>query len=147
MILRLLFDTSILVDVDRQREATLQVLEHVTDGDHALHVSTITVAEVLTGANLREDVDAATERAHRVLGQFQWDPLDGAVAEHTGKILAYLTSVGTPIGFPDVAIAATTLVTDADRLVTRNVEHLRRVPPIEERVRTPEELASELGMG
>lgn len=144
--MHLLFDTTVLVDVDRKREPTLRLLEHVSSGDHAMLASTVTVAEVFAGANLREDVQAAAERARRVLGQFEWVPLDGAVAERTGELLAYLTVEGEPVGFQDVAVAATHLVADADRLVTGNTDHFERLPPVADDVRTPGTLAEELDL-
>lgn len=138
------FDTTGIVDVDRQREPTIALLETLTAENHDLFVSTVTVAEVLTGANLHEDPEQAYAGARRILGQFQWIDLDGNVAEEIGRLMAYLYAEGEPIGFQDVAIAASHLSINGDVLVTSNEKHFSRLPSVEEDIRTPTMLLEEL---
>lgn len=138
------FDTTALVDIDRQHEATIALAETLARRDDTLLISTVTVAEILTGANLHADPKQAQANAHRILGQFQWIDLDGHVAEETGRLLAHLHAQGEPIGFQDVAIAATHLATGASVLVTSNKEHFERLPSLEDQIRSPKRLLEEL---
>lgn len=142
--MRVTFHTTGVVDVDRQREPTVELLETLVERGDSLFVSTVTVAEIMTGANLSEDVEEATLAARRVLGQFNWIDLDGEVAETAGGMLAYLHAAGRSIEFQDVVIGASHLAIDGDALVTSNEKHLKRLPELEADVRTPEELIDEV---
>lgn len=138
------FDTSGIVDVDRGKETTISLLERLVGRGDNLFVSTVTVAEILTGANLHADRQQAQASSRRVLGQFDWIDLDGPVAEEIGRMMAYLHAKGQSIEFQDVAIAASFVVFDADALVTGNEKHFRRLPDVESSVQTPDELLEEV---
>lgn len=132
--MKFFFDTSVLVDLERQREETIRLLEVCQTEGHELWISTITVSEILTGAYLRKDAEAAAERAKEALGQFQWKELDGEVASATGQIMAFLLAHGKRIEYQDTVIAASCLVETADRLVTENEAHFRVIPGLDQRV-------------
>lgn len=138
------FDTSGIVDVDRGRETTVELLETLAERGENLFVSTVTVAEILTGANLHDRSEQAQASSRRVLGQFEWIDLDGPVAEELGRLMALLYAKGEPIEFQDVAIAASFVTVGGDFLVTRNEKHFRRLPSIGDAVRAPGELLDEL---
>lgn len=140
-----LFDTSGIVDVDRGREETVSLLERLAGRGDNLLVSTVTVAEILTGANLHDEQEQAQTSARRVLGQFEWIDLDGSVAEELGRMMALLQARGGPIEFQDVAIAASFVSVGGDVLVTRNEKHFRGLPSIADAVRTPGVLLEEMG--
>lgn len=143
--MKLFFDTSVLVDVDRRRPATLDLLRRLTAGEDELWISTVTVSEILTGAYLRRDHDKAVVRAKEVLAQFQWKELDGGTAETTAQLVAYLRAAGLPIEFQDVVIAASALAVHADALLTENPDHFRRFPPLKEATHTADEFAEREG--
>lgn len=132
--MKLFFDTSVLVDLDRQREATVEALEAATTADTELWISTVTVSEILVGALLRKDHEKATLRAREVLGRFVWQDLDGAAAERTAALIAHLYSEGLAIEYQDTAIAGCALAAHADLLVTENREHFERLPPLKGKV-------------
>lgn len=138
--MRVTFDTTGIVEIDRRGEATIELLETLVERGDSLFVSTVTVAEIMTGANLSEDVEEATVSARRVLGQFNWIDLDGNIAETAGSMLAYLHASGEPIEFQDVVIGASHVTTGGDALVTSNKKHFTRLPELEEDVHTPGEL-------
>lgn len=142
--MRVVFDTTGVVNVDRQREPTVSLLEQIVDQGADLYVSTVTVAEILAGAKLTNDPQEASMAAKRVLGQFNWIDLDGGVADELGHLLAHIHQEGKPIEFQDVAIAASHRTVGADRLVTSNEDHFNRLPGIEEDVRSPKALLAEL---
>lgn len=137
--MRVFFDTSVLVDLDRQREETVLLLEELTRSDAELWISTVTVSEILTGAHLRRDAERSAVRAKAVLGQFSWKDLDGETAEKTGELLAHLFRAGKAIQYPDAAIAASAITTLADHLVTENKRHFTVFPPLAGRVRSARE--------
>ena len=141
--MRVLLDTSVIVDVDRGKKEVIDVCRKLTMEHEAL-ISTVTVSEILTGSYLRKDYRKAVAKAKKVLGQFSWINLDGAVAEKTAQLNAYLITEGQPIEYQDQAIAASCLVTRSDVLLTRNKEHFIRIPALKDKVLTPEELEQKL---
>jgi len=136
-------DTSIIVDVDRANKLVIEVCRKLTQEHHA-SISTVTASEILTGSYLRKDYVKALAKARRVLGQFSWVNLDGAVAEKIAQLNAYLIVEGQPIEYQDQAIAASCLTTGSDILLTNNREHFIRIPALKGRVLTPEELKERL---
>lgn len=143
--MKLFFDTSVLVDIDRQRESTIVALEEATKADTELWISTITVSEILVGALLRKDHAKATLRAREVLGRFVWQDLDADAAERTASLIAHLYAAGKPIEYQDCAIAGSALAAHADILVTENKEHFERFPPLVDKITTASALPKRLG--
>lgn len=94
-----------------------------------LHVSVITVGELLTWAFRRK---ASPRRLHNVetlLQGFTALPVTWAVAHTFGKIRAPLMDIGRPTGELDLLIAATALVNDLT-LVTHNQRDFADVPDL-----------------
>lgn len=141
--MKVLLDTSVIVDIDRGRRTVIETCRKLTR-EHDGLVSTVTVSEILTGSYLRKDYVKAAAKAKRILGQFTWIALDGAVAEKLAQLNAYLIAEGQPIEYQDNAIAASFLVTESDFLLTNNKEHFTRIPALRERVLTPTELRGRL---
>jgi len=65
--MRVLLDTSVIVDVDRGKKEVIDVCRKLTMGHEAL-ISTVTVSEILTGSYLRKDYMKAVAKAKKVLG-------------------------------------------------------------------------------
>ncbi len=123
--MKLLFDTSILVLIDRGANGVRETCKHWSK-DHTLSISTITVAEIYQGARL-EDKPDAEEHAESLLMQFHWHPIDGSVAQVTGEIQADLKQGGQRIRFQDAAIAATMKTRKQDYLITEDQQHFTSV--------------------
>lgn len=140
--MKLLFDTSILVEVDRHNEQTVKLLEKLAEQEE-LFISTITVAEILTGSNLRKDAPLALLKAKEILNQFIWIEVDGDVAETVAKLYSYLLleKKEKSIEYPDVLIAASLLSIRGEALITLNKKDFQLFPHIKEKVFTPEEFA------
>lgn len=145
--MRLFFDTSVIVDLERGRKETVSLLDSATRARAELWTSTIVVSEILTGAYLRRDADAAVLRAKHALGQFVWQEFDGEAAEKTGQLLAYLYAEGKPIQYQDAAIAASAIVAKADVLVTENRKHFTVFPRLAPRVLDAVEMRATLRKG
>jgi tRNA(fMet)-specific endonuclease VapC len=89
--------------------------------------TSITVGELIYGAQrvgreaLTARVDAVVRGAHTVL------PFDAVAARRFGELKAGLEGRGEPLAEPDLRIAAIALARGLT-LVSRNVQHFRRVP-------------------
>jgi len=60
-------DTSILVDIDRQKKETVELLKSCMKNNHELFISIATVAEILTGAHLQQDKKKSLQKAKNSL--------------------------------------------------------------------------------
>jgi len=142
--MKLLVDTSIIVKLDRKDKET-QVLLKKFSQVHQLFISTITVAEILTGSYLRDDFDIASRKAKSIMGRFSWIELDAMIAEKVGEINAFLISNGQKIELPDIIIAATFSKIQADYLLTFNKRHFERIGFLAKFTLTPQELDAQIG--
>jgi predicted nucleic acid-binding protein len=116
MTIRVVVDSSVLIDVLRNEPAAVKaLLEERTSGE--LHASEVTRLEVLAG--MRPHEEAATRRLLDVLS---WHPLDATIAEIAGDLGRRWLPQNRGIDASDLAIAATTQLLGA-RLLTRNVKH------------------------
>ncbi|MBK9216254.1 MAG: type II toxin-antitoxin system VapC family toxin [Chloracidobacterium sp.] len=93
---------------------------------HDLAISSITLAELRLGAELKE-----SSRIHRAIDQFiepiKVLPFDANAAAEFGRLNSLLRKRGTPIGDFDVLIAAHA-VSLRCTMVTNNVRHFSRIP-------------------
>ena len=137
--MKLAFDTSIIVDLDQGREETRELMKKLVEDDHGLFISSVVVAEVLAGAYRQ----GKTDEARKVLGQFQWIDMNGETADRSGEMMADLLERGERIEFQDMVIAASAEQIDADKLVTRNEKHFKRIE-LETETTNPEKLAKEI---
>lgn len=137
--MKIVLDTSIIVEVDRKNQEIIDIIKKLIFKEHTIIVSTITVSEILAGSYLRKDFKKALIEARRILGQFLWVDLDGSVAEKTAQYIAYLITEGKIIEYPDIAIAATFKAADADYLLTLNKPHFEILPDLKGKVYTPKE--------
>ena len=138
--MKIILDTSVIVEIDRKNEETISLIKKLIDEDANLAVSTITVSEILTGSYLTKNFKDSIMEAKRILGQFLWIDFDAEIAEKTAKYLAYLISKGKMIEYQDVAIAATFKIIDSDYLLTLNKQHFEQIPEIKGKIFTPKEL-------
>jgi len=136
--LKVLVDTSIIIDVDRGRQDVIELCKQLTSTNSA-YISTVSVSEILTGSYLRKDYEKAVKKAEKILGQFRWVDLNGEAAKLVAELNAYLIAKGHPIEYQDVAIAACALLENCDILLTENKEHFNRLPNLKNKVLTPKE--------
>ncbi len=127
-------DTSILVDIDRNKEDAIELMRKLTENEVEIYISVATVSEILTGSYLREDSGKALISAKIVLAQFDWIDFDGEVADKSAQIMAYLIQEGKIIEFQDIIIAASFIASDGDYLITNNLDHFQRIPKIKNNV-------------
>lgn len=137
--MRVLLDTSVIVEIDRLNKDVLALLKELTSKNVELVVSTVTISEILTGSYLSKRAKKAVLEAKKILSQFLWIDLDGEVAEKTGKLLAYLIIEGKMVEYQDVVIAATFFASHSDYLITLNKSHFLVFPKLKGKVFTPVE--------
>ncbi len=114
--MRVLVDTSILIDYLRGGQGAADVLERERAAG-ALHASEITRLEVLAGMRMTEE-----HQTRLLLSTLHWHPVDAEVAEKAGELGRTWLPTHRGIDGADLAIAATAVLLDA-RLITRNVRH------------------------
>lgn len=136
--LKILIDSTVLIDIERKNEETLELVESMTANNEQLIISVVTVTEILTGAYLRGRRENLSE-AKTLLAQFLSVPLTEEIADRTAQYLAFLLDKGSPIDFKDIAIAATFSVLKGDFLLTQNKKHFEVMPELGNAVRTVSE--------
>jgi predicted nucleic acid-binding protein len=124
----LILETTFLVDLERERlrggqgKATAFLERHRT---RRLCASVITLGEMAAGATARE-----RGAWDEMLANLRILPVDREVCWRYGRIFRHLKENGRLIGTNDLWIAATAVETGLP-VVTRNLEHFRRVPDLE----------------
>lgn len=106
----MLFDTAVLVAVERGRATLSSMLQ--TEDDPA--VAALTVAELLVGAKLGsgEHVTRRLRFIDEVLARFPVIPYDIAIVDGHAELVAFSRLAGSPRGAHDLIIAATARATD-----------------------------------
>ena len=137
--MKIFIDTSIVVDIERENEDTVNLIQHLIMTNHTVLMSAVVASEIFTGTYLRQDYKKATGKAKELFSCFQIIPLDMEIAETTGKISAYLIANGLPIEYQDVVIAATFVKEKGDCLLTKNKKHFTIIPGLEKAAVTPAE--------
>lgn len=93
-----------------------------------LHISTVTIAEMLEGAHrLANPIPMARRIEELVLPAYTHLAFNAEAARVFGLLAGVLRKAGTPIADLDLMIAATTIACDLE-LVTGNLKHFQRVP-------------------
>jgi len=144
--MKILFDSSIIVEIDRQNEQVITILKDLVNKKHELIISTITVSEILTGSYLRKDSEEAVVKAKEILNQFTWKDFDNESAENSAKLFSFLIieKKEKSVDYPDILIAATFLTLNCDYLVTLNKKDFLVFPRIKEYVLDYKELEEKI---
>ena len=121
MALRYLLDTSVCVDILRQRVAASGL-----PPAGACCLSAIVTAELRTGLAKMDHDEARARKLEGFISVFPVQDFDDAAARHYGEIRADLERRGVVIGPLDLLIAAHARSLGAS-LVTGNVREFRRV--------------------
>ena len=124
----LILETTFLIDLEREHHRAkpgsavsfLEVRE-----DARLYLPFIVAGELAAGLSMRDRA-----RWEAFLAPFYVLPATAEVSWHYGRAFRHLQENGQLIGANDLWIAATGLAY-AMPVVTRNVEHFRRVPGLE----------------
>lgn len=121
----LLLETSVLVDVLRGRaDVAARMREHRPS---ELAVCSVVRAELLAGAERRDDGGATRLGVEAMLAPFVSHPFDDAAADRFAPLKALLERTGLPVGTNDLLIAAIAVARGLT-VVTANLREFARVP-------------------
>lgn len=123
--LKYLLDTNIVIYVIKQRP--LQVLEVFNRHHGRMAISSITLAELVHGAEKSSDVSRNIAVVEDFVSRLTVLPYDDKAAWQYGNIRAVLEKLGQPIGLNDLHIAAHAR-SNGLTLVTNNMREFERVP-------------------
>lgn len=129
-----LFDTTYLIDLINGYEGAVKKAGEVDVEDLFKAISIVTAHEYLRGIyhlymHERKLLESKLMRAEAELSRFEIIPYAYDVAKVAAKIDAVLISKGISVSFADIIIAATALHYKLT-LVTRNIDHFKRIPEL-----------------
>ena len=133
--MKILFDTSALIELERQNQEAIALVKGLITSEEEIVISTVTISEVLLGVYFQKAYEKI-EEAKKLLSQFKWIPLDENIADVAAQYEALLLNIGNEVEFKDVAIAATFAATKSDFLITQNKRHFQILPDIGNRAKT-----------
>ena len=125
VMMKYLLDSNIVIYVIKQRP--LQVLEIFNRHHGRMAISSITLAELVHGAEKSSDVSRNTAVVEDFVSRLAVLPYDDKAAWHYGNIRAALEKLGQPIGINDLHIAAHAR-SNGLTLITNNMREFERVP-------------------
>ncbi|MDD4929830.1 MAG: type II toxin-antitoxin system VapC family toxin [Gallionella sp.] len=123
--LKYLLDTNIVIYVIKRRP--LQVLEVFNRHHGRMAISSITLAELVHGAEKSSDVSRNTSVVEDFVSRLAVLPYDDKAAWQYGNIRASLEKAGQTIGVNDLHIAAHAR-SNGLTLITNNLREFERVP-------------------
>ncbi|WP_295503848.1 tRNA(fMet)-specific endonuclease VapC [Limnohabitans sp. Rim8] len=126
--LRYLLDTNIVIYVLKRRP--VEVLASFNANASRMAISSITLAELLHGAEKSSRVSENLAAIEDFCSRLQVLPYGPKAAQHYGAIRAALEKHGQPIGVNDMHIAAHAR-SEGLVLVTNNMGEIARVPALE----------------
>jgi tRNA(fMet)-specific endonuclease VapC len=126
--LRYLLDTNIVIYVLKRRP--VEVLSTFNANASRMAISSITLAELLHGAEKSSRVSENLAAVEDFCSRLQVLPYGPKAAQHYGAIRAALEKLGQPIGVNDMHIAAHAR-SEGLVLVTNNIGEFARVPGLE----------------
>lgn len=125
-------DTTFLVDLLREARKgsgpATTLLESLQEQD--LSISIHALCELYAGAELSSDPPREKQAIQRICGALDIRYPDEKLPQLYGRLLALLQRSGKTISTMDLLIATSALL-DGAPLVTRNLDHFRRIPGLE----------------
>lgn len=122
--MKLLMDTSVIIDFSRSRDKSRTLLSQLVKAKHHLAISMITHTELFAGKSIWEN-QALLAKLERFLSYLELVPLTPAVSRQAGRVRAR-----HELDLFDAIIAATALEQQVP-LVTLNSRHFARVEDLE----------------
>lgn len=122
--MRIIFDTSILIDGLRQKPNAEELLSYFEDREDELFISSIVGFELFSGKS-SQDTDQKN-RIQEFLNFFEIVDVTWKIAKRAGEI--YRTGI-TDLQVPDYIIAATALEINTE-IATFNQKHFKQIPGV-----------------
>lgn len=99
--MRLLLDTSVLIDALRARRARRSWLAELVRAGHSLETSTLNIAEVYAGMRPEEEIKTSA-----FLGALRANPITTSAAERAGRLKSQWARKGLTLSLADMIVAA-----------------------------------------
>ena len=122
--LKYLLDTNIVIYVLKRRP--IEVLKIFNTNASRMAVSSITLSELMYGAEKSANIDRNLEAIEEFISHLEVLPYDAKASQHYGQIKASLEKRGEIIGENDIHIAAHA-ISQGLILVTNNLREFKRV--------------------
>jgi len=122
--LKYLLDTNIVIYVLKRRPK--EVLDVFNINASRMAISSITLSELLYGAEKSQNIDKNLEAIEEFISHLDVLPYDAKASQHYGQIKAALEKKGEIIGENDIHIAAHA-ISQGLILVTNNLREFKRV--------------------
>ncbi len=118
-------DTNVLSELARPAPDPRVLAWFRAADEDALRITTVTVTEILMGANRMNDSRASDRKAHvilEVIAMFHARTLSFGMiaAAECANIRSLREAAGRPVGLADAMIAATAIAAEADAIATRD---------------------------
>ena len=123
--LRYLLDTNIVIYVLKRRP--IKILEVFNKNASRMAISSITLSELMYGAEKSQQVDKNLEAVEEFVSHLEVLSYDAKASQHYGQIKAKLEKKGQIIGENDIHIAAHA-ISQGLTLVTNSLKEFKRVP-------------------
>jgi tRNA(fMet)-specific endonuclease VapC len=123
--IKYLLDTNIVIYVLKRRPT--EVLEIFNKNANRMAISSITLSELIYGAEKSQNVDKNLEAIEEFISHLDVLSYDAKASQHYGQIKAALEKKGEIIGENDIHIAAHS-ISQGLILVSNNLKEFRRVP-------------------
>ena len=123
--LKYLLDTNIVIYVLKRRPR--EVLDIFNKNSSRIAISTITLSELIYGAEKSSNVDKNLESVEEFASHLEVLSYDAKASQHYGQIKATLEKKGEIIGENDIHIAAHA-ISQGLILVTNNLREFKRIP-------------------
>lgn len=124
-----LLDTTLLIDVLRERPGTEEVLRRFAG--EQIFTTRINVFEVLSGVFSLADntvLNRRLQEAHTLFSKITVLELDQTTALRAAQVAGMLNQQGKPIEAGDCLIAGIALANGVETIVTRNARHFEGIP-------------------
>ena len=123
--LKYMLDTNIIIYTIKNRPE--QVRKLFRQHDEQICISTITLGELIFGAEHSQQVERNLADIEAMIARLEVLPFDNKAAYHFGQVRAHLYNSGQPIGPYDMMITGHARSSGLI-LVTNNVKEFTRVP-------------------
>ncbi|NBV81599.1 MAG: tRNA(fMet)-specific endonuclease VapC [Burkholderiaceae bacterium] len=125
--IKYLLDTNVVIYVLKHRP--IKVLETFNKNTNRMAISSITLSELIYGAEKSVKIDKNLEAIEDFISHLEVLPYDAKASQHYGQIKAGLEKKGKIIGENDIHIAAHA-ISQGLILVTNNLKEFKRAPNI-----------------
>lgn len=123
--MRLVIDTSVLIDHLRGDERAARLLREAVQAGHELWSATVVRVEILAG--MRRGEERAT---HALLSAIRWQELSSEIADLAGDLARRFMKSHRGVDTVDYVIAGTAQALDAT-LKTQNVKHFPMIKDLQ----------------